>query len=220
MAHDSTGPKGQPQYSGSGRLQTAADLSEIANYAALVGNRKTGTTSERQQALSDGAVWEGLLWGDTTDGNDYRLTGGAWQLYAMSTPASKGGVLFAGTTNPSTGASGYSTVDYTVAAGFCHVQYNVYLGTNSSLGKGYWGLVLPLTARTTRPWVYMSGHYIRANGSNFALEAICDGTRMDRLNVLTNDGGVRIGSDTSNIGSGDRLFVTGTYPVLTPTAVS
>jgi hypothetical protein len=77
MARDSSGSKNQPQYAGTGAPADAADLSEIATYAALVGNRKVGSTAARTG--STGAdVWEGLLWGDTDDGLEYRYTSGAW----------------------------------------------------------------------------------------------------------------------------------------------
>lgn len=79
MAHDSLGTQNQPQYAGTGAPADAADLSEISNYAALVGNRKTGATSLRN-AASGANVWEGLIWGDTTDGFDYRYTSGAWAV--------------------------------------------------------------------------------------------------------------------------------------------
>ncbi|PCN47017.1 hypothetical protein Csp2054_14335 [Curtobacterium sp. 'Ferrero'] len=78
MARDSTGEKGQPQYAGSGVPQDAADLTEVAAYAALVGNRKVGTTADRNQALADGDVWDGLEWYDTTDGGLYLLQSGSW----------------------------------------------------------------------------------------------------------------------------------------------
>lgn len=78
MARDSTGEKGQPQYAGSGVPQDAADLTEVAAYAALVGNRKVGPTADRNQALADGDVWDGLEWYDTTDGGLYLLQSGSW----------------------------------------------------------------------------------------------------------------------------------------------
>jgi hypothetical protein len=78
MSRDTSGPKNEPQYAGTGAPADAADLSEIATYAALVGNRKTGTTAQRNAATGTSAAWEGLLWGDTTDGYEYRYTSGAW----------------------------------------------------------------------------------------------------------------------------------------------
>lgn len=47
MAADSYGPKGEPQFAGSGVPQDAADLSLVATWAAKVGNRISGTSAER-----------------------------------------------------------------------------------------------------------------------------------------------------------------------------
>lgn len=81
MAADDHGPKGNGIYSASGASDDGADLTEIAAYAAEVGNRRVGTTAQRQAALTEeNGVWEGLIWGDTTDGNEYRFTGGSWGL--------------------------------------------------------------------------------------------------------------------------------------------
>lgn len=77
MARDSSGTQNQPQYSATGASADATDLSEVANFAALVGNRKVGTTSQRTTAAG-ADVWEGLLWADTTTGIEYRYTAGAW----------------------------------------------------------------------------------------------------------------------------------------------
>jgi hypothetical protein len=78
MSRDTSGPKNEPQYAGTGAPADAADLSEVATYAALVGNRKVGTTIQRNAATSTTSAWEGLLWGDTTDGLEYRYTSAAW----------------------------------------------------------------------------------------------------------------------------------------------
>ncbi|WIA99753.1 hypothetical protein [Curtobacterium sp. MCBA15_012] len=64
MAQDSWGPKHQPQYSGNGVPADAADLSQIANFAALVGNRKVGTSADRA-ALGADEKWPGLEFYDT-----------------------------------------------------------------------------------------------------------------------------------------------------------
>jgi hypothetical protein len=81
MAADDHGPKGNGIYSASGASDDGADLTEIAAYAALVGNRKTGTSAQRAAAITEqNGVWEGLIWGDTTDGNEYRFTSGSWVI--------------------------------------------------------------------------------------------------------------------------------------------
>jgi hypothetical protein len=83
MARDSSGPHNEPQYAGTGVPADAADLSEIATYAAAVGNRKIGPTTSGTPALgrttATGAdVWEGLEWQDTTDGFTYVSKSGGW----------------------------------------------------------------------------------------------------------------------------------------------
>lgn len=70
MAADSYGPKGEPQFAGSGVPQDAADLSLVATYAAKVGNRVSGTSAER--AAPDG--WmpaSGLEFYETDTGLTY-----------------------------------------------------------------------------------------------------------------------------------------------------
>lgn len=59
MAHDSVGGKNQPQYSSAGVPASAADLSEVANWAAYNGNRKSDTESVRS-GLTGADVWDGL----------------------------------------------------------------------------------------------------------------------------------------------------------------
>lgn len=217
---DSYGYRNHKIFAGDGASNDAGDLTYLSERIADLGTRRVGTTDERS-ALPAVEKFEGLLWSDTTDGNEYRYTSGGWAILSMSKPASKGGVLYAANSNPNTGSSGYSTVDYSVSGGWCRVTYSVYLGTGASLGSGSWGLILPVAASPTRPWFVLTGQYIRAGDAtdNFGLRAICDGSNTSRLNILTNDGGVRIGSGTARLGPGDRLLVEGGYPVVTPVAV-
>lgn len=97
MARDSSGTKNQPQYAGTGAPADAADLSELGNFAAFVGNRKvgpaTGTATGPGNAntgrtTSSGSdVWEGLEWHDTTDGGTYKYISGNWVLREMPSTA-------------------------------------------------------------------------------------------------------------------------------------
>ncbi|WP_022886353.1 hypothetical protein [Glaciibacter superstes] len=78
MTADATpGAKNQPQFLVGGAPDIGVDENIVADYAAKVGNRRTGTTTERLAATGKD-VWEGLLWGDTTDELEYKRTGGAW----------------------------------------------------------------------------------------------------------------------------------------------
>lgn len=90
MARDTSGSKNQPQYVNGGVSAQAADLTEVALYASLIGNRKIGPTTgtatgpggmNTGRTTSSGAdVWEGLEWHDTTDGNTYKYLSGSWVL--------------------------------------------------------------------------------------------------------------------------------------------
>lgn len=81
---DSSGAKNQPQYAGTGVPADAADLSELGNYAAYVGNRKVGPTSNATtpslgRTTATGAdVWDGLEWFDTDLWVPFVRKGGAW----------------------------------------------------------------------------------------------------------------------------------------------
>lgn len=81
MARDSSGAQNQPQYAGTGAPADAADLTEVATYAALVGNIKVGTTTQ-MNALTGADRWTGLLFSNTTDGAVYRYDGAGWNVIA------------------------------------------------------------------------------------------------------------------------------------------
>lgn len=83
-ADDTPGPKKQPRFKGTGAPATAADLVIVSDFAALVGNRKVGTTTERNTATSNGEVWEGLRWKDTTLGVEFEYISGGWVRIAWA----------------------------------------------------------------------------------------------------------------------------------------
>ncbi len=117
MAADSYGPNGEPQFAGSGVPQDAADLTLVGAYAGQVGNRRVGPTTDRNAFLSSGQGGEGLIWGDTTDGNEYRLTGGSWVLLFPQVRDSRsvGGTKTAGVGGGST--YNFETWNFTIPAG-------------------------------------------------------------------------------------------------------
>ncbi|MGN8049541.1 hypothetical protein ACTJKO_07590 [Curtobacterium sp. 22159] len=80
MAADSYGNKNEPQFAGAGVPQDAADLTTVAAYAALVGNRKVGTVDQRNAVIGTKDAWEGLTWYDLTDGFTYTYKSGGWVL--------------------------------------------------------------------------------------------------------------------------------------------
>jgi hypothetical protein len=117
MAADSYGPNGEPQFAGSGVPQDAADLTLVGAFAGQVGNRRKGSSSDRNSFLSTGQGQEGLIWGDTTDGNEYRLTGGSWVLLL---PQIRDSRTVGGTKNAGVGAGAkydFETWNFTVPAG-------------------------------------------------------------------------------------------------------
>lgn len=75
---DSWGSKNQPQYSGVGIPADAADLSQLGNYAALVGNRKALTSAQRV-ALTGNDRWAGLEVFETDTGTLWLYTT-AWSM--------------------------------------------------------------------------------------------------------------------------------------------
>ena len=79
MASESRGSKGQPYFAANGAPQIDVDPGIVSDYSAEVGNRKVGTTAQRN-ALAGDDVWDGLLFGDTSIGVDFRyLAGTGWQ---------------------------------------------------------------------------------------------------------------------------------------------
>lgn len=102
MARDSSGPKNQPRYDPLGIPADAADLTEVANYAALVGNYKSLTNSERV-ALSGSDRWVGLIVYETdTDLHFiYRSTG--WR----GLPLNDSGVVAVSTVNSFDNGDGF-----------------------------------------------------------------------------------------------------------------
>jgi hypothetical protein len=116
MAADSYGSQNQPQYAGSGIPQDAADLSQVSNYAAKVGNRKYGTTADFN-SLAGADVWPGLefynvdtnlVYVRRSDNSWYRLGGG---IYAGSRAGQAVGSASLSTLGPFTRNSGLASRD-------------------------------------------------------------------------------------------------------------
>jgi len=97
------GFRNEPQFLATGAPDTAMDLNTVANYAGTVGNRQVGTTAQRN-AASGNAVWEGLLWGDTSDGIEYKRRNGSWVRFSNRTASG----FFVGATT----AAGIVTVNH------------------------------------------------------------------------------------------------------------
>lgn len=70
-------PKGGPLFNAT--PQTVADLNAGRAFTEKVGNRRVGTTTERNAATGT-EVWEGLEWADTTEDRVYIYLDGGWVL--------------------------------------------------------------------------------------------------------------------------------------------
>lgn len=87
MANQSSGTKNQPLFTEAGAPELATDANLISNYAAKVGNRRCGTTTERNAATGSD-LWEGLEWYDTTLNQQFIYDGSGWStsqnIYAQA----------------------------------------------------------------------------------------------------------------------------------------
>ncbi|WP_290473943.1 hypothetical protein [Leifsonia sp. 71-9] len=82
MAVDTYGPRSEPQFVAGGAPAIDVDPTAVGAHVALMGNHVIGTTMQRNANVIPNAgakaVWDGLLWSDTTDGYTYKRIGGAW----------------------------------------------------------------------------------------------------------------------------------------------
>jgi hypothetical protein len=142
VAHDSFGTKNQPQYAATGAPADAADLSELANYAALVGNRKVGTHSQRT-ALAGGDIWPGLRFFETDTLIEFLTEdGSAWK------PWESDWITWVPTlTNLSVGTGGGATSShqYRYIAGRVHLMGRMVLGTSGASVGAIPTVTLPVT---------------------------------------------------------------------------
>jgi len=79
MARDSSGSKNEPQYDPNGIPADAADLTEVAAYAALVGNSKVLTDAQRV-ALAGADRWVGMTVYCTDTGVLWRYKATGWAV--------------------------------------------------------------------------------------------------------------------------------------------
>jgi len=95
MAASATkGPKGQPRFPATDAPDLGVDEEIVADYAAKVGNRRVGTTAERN-AAAGADLWEGLEWYDTTLKKTFWNISGVWSDHPDTVQAIPT-VLFAG----------------------------------------------------------------------------------------------------------------------------
>jgi hypothetical protein len=156
------GPKGQPRFSADGAFEDWVDLGAVGDYAAEVGNRKTGTIAERN-ALPSGKKWEGMEWQDEDGEKDvyvyqsgnfirrtpFRLSAQPGTMLAGTKPAVGQGIqLQTGSSVVTLNDSGEATV--TFPAAFAHGVL-VFLGENGdSTGFRTGNFALPYTSSLTQ----------------------------------------------------------------------
>lgn len=90
--HDTSGPHNQPHYSENGIPADAADLTEVSDWADLVGNRKVGSTTTRNN-LSGADLWPGLEFFDTTLWGTFIYINGGWVQTFDNTKVFHGGTV-------------------------------------------------------------------------------------------------------------------------------
>lgn len=83
------GPHNQPRWDVNDEADFAADLTEVSEFAAKVGNTRVGTTNQRN-ATAGADLWEGLRWYDTTTDLVYTYNGSGW----LRQDVHKGGTFF------------------------------------------------------------------------------------------------------------------------------
>src|SRR5680860_1147468 len=92
MTATSWGPKNEPEFADGDAPDVALNPKQAAAYAGKVGNRRVGTTAERNAAAGND-LWVGLLWGDTTIDAEYKYTDTGWKRISSRT------IAFAASTN-------------------------------------------------------------------------------------------------------------------------
>jgi hypothetical protein len=84
MTASSFGPHGEPEFKDGDAPDVALNPTQVGKYAALVGNRRVGTTAQRNAALTEDPTlstpgsWNGLEWWDTTLKRAFILVDGGW----------------------------------------------------------------------------------------------------------------------------------------------
>lgn len=175
MARDTSGPKNEPRYDPNGVPADAADLTEVAAYAALVGNLKVLTSAQRV-ALTGPDRWVGLYVEETDTGLLWKYTAGGWVMVLPSsgdqtvTP-----VVQAGFSPPSVNA-------LDSRAGIAFLSFNAVRSAGSAVGQ--YVVAIPPGFRGDRNvWTHAWG----LSGAASAIQCYYDvGVHMIRMQqVLT-----------------------------------
>ncbi len=185
MAQDSFGAKNQPQYAGTGTPADAADLSQISNYAANVGNRKVGTDSARL-ALAGADLWVGLLFGATDTGVEWVYLSGGWTARsAKIQPASSVGLTASFVSScqltlpPGTWLiHALACAEYSTGALRTYQSdlYNLTAATELYLGESF--VQTSLNGNTTMPIVWLATFTVSTTIQLRSLTGTTDGTQF------------------------------------------
>jgi len=214
MGNTLTGTKGQPVFNTT--PSTVVDLQADADYAALVGNRKTGTTTQRNAAQTAGApqVWEGLLWGDTTDGFEYRYTSGSFVKVVKAGVAPIIATSASGGTLTATGAVTFSAASSVSLNGCFSSTYDNYfflLDITSNTGGGLATTLVFRAAGSNDTATNYAYQLVAASGGSVTGAAVQSGAGL----VLNNLTSLANGSIEGKIFNPARTFPT---RVMTTTA--
>lgn len=86
MASSSKGAKNQPHFAESDAPDVAGNPTEVSDYAAEVGNRKVGLSTDRT-GLTGSDVWDGLEFLETDNGDRWVHLNGSWGELTTHTDA-------------------------------------------------------------------------------------------------------------------------------------
>jgi len=137
MAAGSTkGNRGQPKFPTNEAPELGVDEEAVSNFASVVGTRRVGTTAERN-ALVAPEYFKGLLWGDTTVGEDYRATDSGWKKVT--------GLIRADRTSGTSSQGG--DINVTFAPAFTSTCFSIVV-TDSNTGGGIGPVPLKIVSRS------------------------------------------------------------------------
>lgn len=191
-------------------LNTNFDVLDGAVGASVVTSTSRPTSPYLGQMIYESdsrsvLTWNGTIW----DGGPKKRT----------MEGSTGTAVLTAATNPNTGAGGYQRMYWTVVGGFCFVEYSLYWqGSGLSAGSGSWSIVVPFVSAGDGR-IMFRGNYLRATSGQNNIDLMCNldgGTSTMSVQTQT---GSSIGSGTTAVGvAGDRLLLSGKYPIVAPVA--
>ena len=202
MTASSYGPRNAPQFADGDAPDVAVNPTQVAAYAAKVGNRRVGTTAERTAATGLD-VWEGLEWEDTTDGCTYKYIAAAWHLYSRLVTSYTPTL-----TNCTLGTGGTMIGDYSISGGVVNGWVEIVLGTGAGI-TGVFYVDLPVAPDTSHNHI---GTCFIVQGTARMLGAVEFDTASRVL--LVSSAGVIITTGVPNAwASGHIIRIQFSYPV-------